>query len=642
MPSTPLMIQGTTVANIPELFRAYSEVQPFTYRSGATYTTILESMRVWILDDLVPYLNTNFSDIQDNWDQNIQNIVDGINTALQNALNAIAASDVVITDPAIVAAYNAANSLSKALFDSRYASEVVVNNLAGIKLDGSADVATILNNAINALPAGSAGNLIVKPLAFGQKVVLRIDSMVTLDMAKAGLVTRGGLEIDASRIISGPAMKVTTSAAISNNSTPAGPALEKFRLMGPGRTVTASTGILFDSVTAGQVRGLATRDITVENFGRGNDYGANTYCIQHYNINIKGCDVAANFPTGTNSGERISYVGGTLSDSRQLVNMANGNGDVLFSDVSLDYWTETCIVQSNGLLQLQNCHVEGHSNNSTYWFQFHGGNFTMRDGIVTTPDAYNGTTSFPSIIYSDAPNTTGLEALFDGVTWNNVRTLSNRAATGTGPVKFRNSKNLGGATANFYVTADTDDLFADGFFEQSSIVDLIWNGADTGTINDASNTGTLIAGTNWNASLSTTIKKSGTQSLKVTKTGAAGSNCTIEFAAPLVNQQMHGTTVSLARHTAMTGIIFATLFYANLTGRSTTGGLPRRLKSQQISQRQINLATDLPSIDTWVDTVSQTFAVRAPAWATHIVLSFNLQPMSAGDLYFDELVATAY
>src|SRR3954462_7770798 len=118
--TTPLIIQGTTVANIPQLFRADSEVQPFTYRSGSTYTQILESMRVWILDGLGPYLTTNFSDIQDNWDENIQEIVDAINTAMQNALDAIANADLVITDPAIVAVLNAATSQTKTALDARY------------------------------------------------------------------------------------------------------------------------------------------------------------------------------------------------------------------------------------------------------------------------------------------------------------------------------------------------------------------------------------------------------------------------------------------------------------------------------------------------------------------------------------------
>lgn len=149
---TPLNIQGTTVANIPDLFRAYSEVQPFTYRSGATYTQILESMRVWILDDLVPYLNTNFSDIQDNWVQSVQEIVDGINDALQAAINAIAASDVIITDPAIIAALNATNSQSLDYFSTRYG---YVLQGSGIDPTGVADSTAAVRAFFDAIPAGA-------------------------------------------------------------------------------------------------------------------------------------------------------------------------------------------------------------------------------------------------------------------------------------------------------------------------------------------------------------------------------------------------------------------------------------------------------------------------------------------------------
>lgn len=154
---TPLLIQGTTVANIPELFRAYSEVQPFNYRDGATYTQILESMRVWILDDLVPYLNTNFSDIQDNWDENIQNIVAGINDALQTALNAIANANVIITDPAVLAAFNAVTSQSRDYLDNRYQAKAsYVLRGTGIDPTGVADSTAAVQAFFDNLPSGAS------------------------------------------------------------------------------------------------------------------------------------------------------------------------------------------------------------------------------------------------------------------------------------------------------------------------------------------------------------------------------------------------------------------------------------------------------------------------------------------------------
>lgn len=86
----------------------FPDVTPFTIRSGATYESILSGIRVWIRDELVPYLQDNSA--QAIFQSNVDTMIDEVNTALgdqaktvTDALNA-AVQEVITADIPITAA----------------------------------------------------------------------------------------------------------------------------------------------------------------------------------------------------------------------------------------------------------------------------------------------------------------------------------------------------------------------------------------------------------------------------------------------------------------------------------------------------------------------------------------------------------
>lgn len=94
---------------------------PFTYRSAATYASILEEMRAWIEYDLIPQLNAGNTQ----WDASLlslQTQVDAalaaqktsVDAAIAQAVADFANANVDITDPVIVAALNAPGSATLA------------------------------------------------------------------------------------------------------------------------------------------------------------------------------------------------------------------------------------------------------------------------------------------------------------------------------------------------------------------------------------------------------------------------------------------------------------------------------------------------------------------------------------------------
>lgn len=143
MSITPPTVTPVTVDVPATIFRGSPDIQPFTYRSGMTYTALLESIRVWLRNTLVPYLNTNFEDITDAWVENVTAIDSSVDAALaaqataidtalttqqQQVADELAATLAQITsgesaalnDAAIHNALQVANSTALALLDARY------------------------------------------------------------------------------------------------------------------------------------------------------------------------------------------------------------------------------------------------------------------------------------------------------------------------------------------------------------------------------------------------------------------------------------------------------------------------------------------------------------------------------------------
>lgn len=68
------------VINYPVNFRPYSNVQPFTLRDNVSQLEIVEGIRVWIRDTLIPHVNDEISGLAESWGINVTEIRENFDT----------------------------------------------------------------------------------------------------------------------------------------------------------------------------------------------------------------------------------------------------------------------------------------------------------------------------------------------------------------------------------------------------------------------------------------------------------------------------------------------------------------------------------------------------------------------------------
>ena len=89
---TPVSVQG-----FPQYARPWNNITPFTYRDGMTYLEVLEAMRLWLRNSLIPHVNTEMVEISEAWNAEVLALVAEIDSALSaqttNVNNALDAHD---------------------------------------------------------------------------------------------------------------------------------------------------------------------------------------------------------------------------------------------------------------------------------------------------------------------------------------------------------------------------------------------------------------------------------------------------------------------------------------------------------------------------------------------------------------------
>lgn len=144
IPVNPLPVEG----------RLYTNITPFTVHNNATYLIILESMRQYINDKLVPFINTNIANLDAAWVEQTQELIEswnvqsaalieyvdtvaaGIGTSVEDAIAAQAAAEAArdlaeqyasqaeaIQDVAVSGIVNNPNSTLRETLETLFASE---------------------------------------------------------------------------------------------------------------------------------------------------------------------------------------------------------------------------------------------------------------------------------------------------------------------------------------------------------------------------------------------------------------------------------------------------------------------------------------------------------------------------------------
>lgn len=80
------------VTGFPVQMRPYNNITPFTYRDGLTYLEVLESLRTWLRDNLVPFLDSEITALTDDFTEQVVNLMTSVDLALTSQATAINAA----------------------------------------------------------------------------------------------------------------------------------------------------------------------------------------------------------------------------------------------------------------------------------------------------------------------------------------------------------------------------------------------------------------------------------------------------------------------------------------------------------------------------------------------------------------------
>ena len=174
---------------------------------------------------------------------------------------------------------------------------------------------------------------------------------ITMDISKSSLVSKGAV-LDCRNTTLAIRLKGGDDVARGSNFRP----LDGISIF--GTRATGNTGILLrgESLQTA-VQWIDCPNVNVQSFGTGIKFEDHSHQIQFSSLTITRCDIDFHVADGTNAGERITIVGGTLSDSSLCVLMENVSGSIKLTNVSLDY-SDKYIRVTGGRVTMLGGHIE--------------------------------------------------------------------------------------------------------------------------------------------------------------------------------------------------------------------------------------------------------------------------------------------
>lgn len=144
-------------------FKPLSNITPFTYRDGATYLEVLEGIRAYVNDTLVDFINTNFTELGDKFETEVNRMIDQVETQLSaqdaniaqeiadlttyvdNAVQSIINESITVSDAVIYGVITDTNTTSRTELDTLYGvSDSKVNTIV-------TDVESLTRTSLDAL-----------------------------------------------------------------------------------------------------------------------------------------------------------------------------------------------------------------------------------------------------------------------------------------------------------------------------------------------------------------------------------------------------------------------------------------------------------------------------------------------------------
>ncbi|PPG52785.1 hypothetical protein C5C41_08650 [Rathayibacter sp. AY1E9] len=432
--------------------------------------------------------------------------------------------------------------------------------------------------------------------------------------------------LNATAITSGPALTVIGSATSGYPNNRA--AITGLRLLGPGASATASTGILFntDSTTAATTRGLGLWGLEISGFGTGVSFENDAFLISFYNFHIFRCRTAVSMPAGrVNYGENIKFIGGGIGTSTLGVYNANPNGELHFVSTSIDFCVQAVKVDA-GRVILHQPHIEINES---------GANSTLSQFVTGSNSAAQISISGGHLFFHQVPVANYLFETTAGgwgggiqvhqLSMFNTQMKSGYLAGGTAKVRISqhvtSDGNGSGSGQGSILHSKAANKLVDGNFSLAAPVDAFLNGADA---------------TSRTTSPSMTLTTSGNQLLMTRVAGGPGPSVSIDV--PVTAGLLYGVDFTIAGSTS-TGTMYVSESFVAVTGESSSG-IPIVARSSARPVSNLDLAganAQAPFRKTYPQT---TWNRVAPAWATHFRLRFTFGSVTAGVTRFSEIVIT--
>lgn len=113
-----------TIPTLPEYVfpsKPVPQITPFTYRDGVTMLKKLDGIVRYINKELVPFVNENYSELADAFEEQVNLLIAAVNAAIDAVIN----DSVEVQDPVMAGIINNVNSATRTLLDSLYGDSAI-------------------------------------------------------------------------------------------------------------------------------------------------------------------------------------------------------------------------------------------------------------------------------------------------------------------------------------------------------------------------------------------------------------------------------------------------------------------------------------------------------------------------------------
>ena len=497
------------------------------------------------------------------------------------------------------------NEIDNNLFELKEQLDTIENDLNSyIYVRDDEDLQDVINKSLSINNA----TIILKP----KRYILKESLIVDLSKIK---IKGNGAILDFSQADDNiSCIKIIGSKASPYNQN--GNFIQELEVVGSGKD-NGQVGIEFCSTSSNE----ATSHINIEklniyNFGTGIKYTKYCYLIRHYSVDVYQCGTCVHMPDGgTDYGENILFIGCSLYNSTLAVHNQNRDGDLRFTNCSIDY-NYQMMKSDGGRIFFDNGHIEGkHIYECT---SVNGSYISVTNSTLVMNDTSD--THIPFIANNDMYFDNNYIA---GGTYG--KAFRDNLITGDGIVKFSNSKSY-----------NVSDFFTHTF--NSNSITKIMNNYECMVTQSTDTVTSKWESANCNISLDAENCKESTKSLKITKTYGVGSASAFSIMIPLNSERFHiSFDIKCSDEIPKDTIIF-NVSYANIGGYEYNEGFIKPMIFEQ------KLIGDFkPSLSTNFETMHMsTSSLKKDVKYNALLLDANMFYLQPCSIWIDNIKITNF